>query len=356
MNKYEEAILIKHAYIDDGEGIKSLKDVWSKEFKVLEEACKKAQALGAIEKEYQVNLITLFTNKEVYCKCNVRANERDEQGIKRQKTYYDVILRRNILGINFQSKTIQCGSPYSFSEYKLKDYGDTWAWTKEELENELNEKVDLIQINSLRNQIKETQFTIKDLNKEIEKMNKETNASINNIENLYKEIKEIFPANEKTTTDYNHFEPYSDEYITVSSPEYTVTNSGKASGKVNASILVTLNKEMDDLDYSYYLLPQFFTYPVVNIKAPETYGSSGHFSLSGPGYLDTDTVRMMMGESNEYIISYKTTEDYSFADTQWIVYETSDPKTNLLDTKDSRIDINKVSFSTDDSLLFLSLK
>lgn len=162
------------------------------------------------------------------------------------------------------------------------------------------------------------------------------------------ETEELIPADNKTTTNINLFTAYSDDYITVSSPSYEVSETGKTAGKVNASIRVTLKQDMDDLDYSYYLLPQFFKYPVVNVYGPDGYASAGRFSLTGAGYLDNDSVRMMMNDY-EYTITYKTTEDYSFADPYWIVYETADPSKNLLDESDSKIELTESSIVVDES-------
>lgn len=162
------------------------------------------------------------------------------------------------------------------------------------------------------------------------------------------ETEELIPADNKTTTSINLFTAYSDDYITVSSPSYDVSETGKTSGKVNASIQVTLKQDMDDLNYSYYLLPQFFRYPVVNVLSPEGYASAGRFSLIGAGYLDNDAVRMMMNDY-EYTITYKTTEDYSFAEPYWLVYETSDPSKNLLETDDARIELLESSIVMDES-------
>lgn len=173
------------------------------------------------------------------------------------------------------------------------------------------------------------------------KLCKKSNASM-------AEIEEIFPADSKTTTNLDSFVNYSDEYIEVSSPSYEVSETGKNSGKVNASIQVILREDMDDLEYSYYLIPQFFKYPVVNVYGPDGYASAGRFSLTGAGYLDNDSVRMMMNDY-EYTITYKTTEDYSFADPYWIVYETADPSKNLLDESDSRIELTESSIVVDES-------
>ncbi|WP_407399014.1 hypothetical protein [Treponema sp.] len=160
---------------------------------------------------------------------------------------------------------------------------------------------------------------------------------------------ECFAADSRTTTDTRNFTTYSDSYIEVKNPSYEVAETGKTAGKVNSSIIVTLKDDMDHLSYSYFLEPVFFKYPVVNIKDPDGYSSAGRFSLTGAGYLDNDTVRMMMN-SYEYTITYRTTEDYSFSDTKWLVYETSAPGINLADAADeSRIDIARSSVMTDDS-------
>ncbi|MCQ2577855.1 MAG: hypothetical protein MJ176_04935 [Treponema sp.] len=166
--------------------------------------------------------------------------------------------------------------------------------------------------------------------------------------NTFAEIAELIPADNKTTTNLGAFTPYQDTYINVSAPSYEVTETGKSAGRVNASIVVTLKEDMSDLNFSYYLIPQFFDYPVVNIKTPDNYASAGQFSLNGPGYIDNDSVRMMM-DDYEYTITYKTTADYSFAETYWLVYEETDPSKNLLEENDARIEITKSSIVTDES-------
>ncbi|MCQ2576571.1 MAG: hypothetical protein MJ162_07485, partial [Treponema sp.] len=171
-------------------------------------------------------------------------------------------------------------------------------------------------------------------------------CKINN--NTLEEMEELIPANDRTTTNIHLFTTYTDDYIEVASPTYEVTETGKSAGKISASVVITLKEDMSGLDYSYYLLPQFFTYPIVHINDPDNYASAGHFGLTGAGYLDNDTVRMMM-DDYEYTITYKTTEDYSFADTQWIVYESENPSKNLLEEADDRIEITKSSIITDES-------
>lgn len=173
------------------------------------------------------------------------------------------------------------------------------------------------------------------------KLCKKNNATL-------REIEELFPADKKTTTNISAFTTYSDEFIEVSSPTYDVSETGKTAGKVTASIKVTLKEDMDDLEYSYYLLPEFFKYPVVNVYSPDGYGFAGRISLTGAGFLDNDSVRMMM-DDYEYTLTYKTNEDYSFAEPYWIVYETANPSQNLLDVEDARIELLKSSIVTDES-------
>lgn len=173
------------------------------------------------------------------------------------------------------------------------------------------------------------------------KLCKKNNATL-------REIEELFPADKKTTTNISAFTTYSDEFIEVSSPAYDVSETGKTAGKVTASIKVTLKEDMDDLEYSYYLLPEFFKYPVVNVYSPDGYGFAGRISLTGAGFLDNDSVRMMM-DDYEYTLTYKTNEDYSFAEPYWIVYETANPSQNLLDVEDARIELLKSSIVTDES-------
>lgn len=72
--------------------------------------------LEDIEEELGIDLITLFTNKEFYCR---HSNE---------------IIKRDCLGILLPTKQIMLGDLWSFTSYDLTDYGKTWALTKEELE------------------------------------------------------------------------------------------------------------------------------------------------------------------------------------------------------------------------------
>ncbi|MCQ2240832.1 hypothetical protein [Treponema sp.] len=160
---------------------------------------------------------------------------------------------------------------------------------------------------------------------------------------------DCFVADSTTTTDIKNFTAYSDEYIEVKDPSYEVTETGKTAGKINSSVQITLKEDMDQLTYSYFIKPVLFKYPVVNIMDPDGYSSAGKFSLAGAGYLDNDSVRMMMN-SYEYTITYRTTEDYSFADTKWIVYETGSPDINLADVEnETRIDIAKSSVTLDEA-------
>ena len=74
------------------------------------------------------DLITLFKEKTVWCKTLV------ENALTKERSYQ--VIERDLWGINLKSKEIMVGSTYSFGSHKIKDYGKTWALTKEELEND----------------------------------------------------------------------------------------------------------------------------------------------------------------------------------------------------------------------------
>ena len=96
----------------------------------------KLRQLEDIEEELGIDLPILFTNTKVFCKAEIKKYTTDDYGMKREEILFSQIVERNLMSINLQNKTIQLGSSWSFNDYKISDYGKTWALTREELENE----------------------------------------------------------------------------------------------------------------------------------------------------------------------------------------------------------------------------
>lgn len=88
-------------------------------------ACQKLGQLEDIEEELEIDLITLFKTKTIWCKTLVENKQTKERSYQ--------IIERNLWGINLEDKEIMVGSPYSFGSHKIQDYGITWALTREEL-------------------------------------------------------------------------------------------------------------------------------------------------------------------------------------------------------------------------------
>lgn len=110
-----------------------------KELHIVEDmnkALDKLSQLEDIEEEIGIDLVTLFTVSKVFCKSEIKKYTRDDYGIKIEEILFSQIVKRDLMAINLQNKTIQLGSSWSFKNYKISDYGKTWALTKEELENE----------------------------------------------------------------------------------------------------------------------------------------------------------------------------------------------------------------------------
>lgn len=89
-------------------------------------ATNKLGQLEDIEDELGIDLAKLFKTKTVWCKTLVEDNQTKK--LSRQ------IIERKLWGINLEDKEIMVGSSYRFGSHKLKDYGKTWALTKEELQ------------------------------------------------------------------------------------------------------------------------------------------------------------------------------------------------------------------------------
>lgn len=94
------------------------------------DAINKLGKLENIEEEIGIDLVTLFTTKEVYTKVNVMKPMKDKQGLSREQ--YIVCL--NLYGIDIESKEIILGSKYKTFSRKIEDYGKTWALTEDELQ------------------------------------------------------------------------------------------------------------------------------------------------------------------------------------------------------------------------------
>ena len=91
-----------------------------------EEIIAKLGQLEDIEEELGIGLITLFKIKTVWCIALVEDKQTKERSYQ--------IIERKLWGINIEDKKIMVGSPYRFLEYPIKEFGITWALTREELE------------------------------------------------------------------------------------------------------------------------------------------------------------------------------------------------------------------------------
>ena len=83
------------------------------------------KTLKTLNDEFGIDLIVLFKTKTVWCKTLV-------ENIKTKELSYQIIDRK-LWGVNLEDKEIMVGSSSRFSSHKIKDYGKTWALTKEEL-------------------------------------------------------------------------------------------------------------------------------------------------------------------------------------------------------------------------------
>lgn len=100
----------------------------------LEKVYTKLGQLEDIESNLGIDLVKLLNTRQCYCKCDVDTTQLDANG---EVSY--VLLRNHIVLLNkfavcIDSKKILCGSPNNCRTYYLRDYGKTWAFTKEELE------------------------------------------------------------------------------------------------------------------------------------------------------------------------------------------------------------------------------
>lgn len=96
------------------------------DFESIIKAYDKLGQLEDIEDDFGIDLVILFKTKTVWCKTLVENKQTKEQSYQ--------IIERNLWGINLEYKEIMVGSEYSFGSHKIKDYGITWALTREELE------------------------------------------------------------------------------------------------------------------------------------------------------------------------------------------------------------------------------
>ncbi|MCQ2597306.1 MAG: hypothetical protein MJ181_05600 [Treponema sp.] len=132
---------------------------------------------------------------------------------------------------------------------------------------------------------------------------------------------------------------FTSDILDIYSPRYDIVKTGKSTGKVQTSVMIMLKQELGD--NIYYLEPAFYKHPVVHAVSPEGMIVPGSFSCSS-GTLDpvSNDIRLLVGE--EYSISFKTTEDYYFAEKAFKVYT---KKGDVVKELDSVADSSDISFS-----------
>lgn len=130
----------------------------------------------------------------------------------------------------------------------------------------------------------------------------------------------LSPSSATTSQALENPRPYADAYISVTDPKYSMVETSTNAGQVTASVAVTVLKDLGN--YIYYLVPELFSYPKVNLVAD----TNASMNMNG-------SVTMLLNK--EYEVKCTTNQDYGFGD--WKVYT----KINNVETEitDSNEDI-----------------